>query len=117
MMTMTRKEAFKKIEKFAKAYRIRLEIGCLGSWTAQANDEGDKQYLQINIMPEPKIDAKRHLMSHLVKASASICSMGGNPGTYELQAAADEIDRGASFVAALNNLEIEIIDHPEEEIA
>lgn len=117
MMTMTKKEAFKKIEKFAKANRIRLEVGYLGNWTAQANDEGDRQYLQINIMIEPKVDEKWHIISHLVKASASICSMGGNPDTYELQAAADEIDRGANFVAALNNLKIEIIDHPEEEIA
>lgn len=115
MMTMTRQEAFKKIQKFAKAYGVRLEDRTV-SWAGQANDPEDKQYLDIRVFIEAKTWEKTKA-TYTLEAYASVCRMGGNPSAYELQAAADEIDRGASFVAALNNLNIEIVEVKEEEIA
>jgi len=105
---MTRNEIAEIIRSKASEYGFEIEENSLGWSNKRTSDE----YISIQIMQNnnfDKTDWKSHKAHIDIEASASICRMGGDSTTEELLKAADEIARGAKFVAEIQSMNLSYI--------
>lgn len=100
---MSKQEIAEVIERKAAEYGFEIERYTT-SWSTRQTRES---YVRIDIL-EKENDEKSSWEDRKawrdIKASGSICQMGGDETPEELLKAAEEIARGARFAAELNSL-------------
>ena len=106
---MTKKEIAAIIESKAAEYGFEIERHTMSWATRQTN----KSHVRIDILEKDnreKTDWEEHKVWIDIKASGSICRMGGDDTPEELLEAADEIARGAKFAAEINGMNLSYIE-------
>ena len=102
---MTKKEIAEIIESKAAKYGFEIQRYPMGWATCQTRES----YIRIDIDEmenEGKSDWDAHRICLDLKAEGSICKMGGRNTPEKLLKAAEEIAKGAKFVAEINGMEL-----------
>ena len=106
---MTKKEIAGIIESKAAEYGFTIERHTMSWSTCQTRESR----IRIDILEKDnseKTNWDDHKVWIDIKASGSICRMGGDDTTEELLQAADEIARGAKFAAEINSMNLSYIE-------
>lgn len=100
METMKKKIA-QTLEDMIWKHHFRAQYEERAGWLPQV-ERGCDSYIQIVIREEPEYDSNEQACIYRIKAYAAVCQMNHNSDTLELHRAAEEIERGATLVDAIN---------------
>lgn len=106
---MTKQEIAGIIESKGNEYGFEIERHTM-SWSTH---QTDKSHVRIDIL-EKENDGKSDWEGRRIwidlKATGSICRMGGDDTPEELLQASEEIARGAKFAAEINGMNLSYIE-------
>ena len=96
-------EIAQAIEETIWEHHFRSVYEERAGWLPQV-ERGCDSYIQIVINATPEYDPEEQAHIYTIKARGSICQMNPNSEPLELHRAAEEIERGAKLVEAINEM-------------